>query len=238
MANTALDSARRRADELRTELRRHEHLYFVLDQQEISNEEFDTLMLELRRIEAEHPELVTPDSPSQRVGGAPRQGVEKASHSSPMLSLDNAFGDAELRDFDRRLREFAELEMIEYVGELKLDGVSMAVRYTGGRLVLALTRGDGEQGEVITPNAKTLRTVPLSISAQTLEANGVPADFEVRGEVVMPKPAFEKLNARQRAEGQQLYANPRNAAAGTLRMLDSAVTASRRLDFFSLLAAG
>ena len=235
MANTTLDSVRLRADELRTELRQHEHLYHVLNQPKIGDEEFDALMLELRRIEAEHPELVTPDSPSQRVGGAPREGVEKASHSSPMLSLDNVFGDAELRDFDRRLRELAELETIQYVGELKLDGVSMAVRYTGGRLVLALTRGDGEQGEVITPNAKTLPTVPLSIPAQTLEANGVPADFEVRGEVVMPKSAFEKLNARQQADGQQLYANPRNAAAGTLRMLDSAVTASRRLDFFPYL---
>ena len=235
MANTALDSARRRADELRTELRRHEHLYHVLDRPEIEDEEFDALMLELRRIEEEYPELITPDSPSQRVGGAPREGVEKASHSSPMLSLDNALDDAELRDFDRRLRELAEIETIEYVGELKLDGVSMAVRYAGGQLVLALTRGDGEQGEVITPNAKTLPTVPLSIPAQTLEANSVPADFEVRGEVVMLKSAFQKLNTRQQKDGQQLYANPRNAAAGTLRMLDSAVTASRRLDFFPYL---
>ena len=240
MANTALDSARRRADELRTELRRHEHLYHVLDRPAIEDEEFDALMLELRRIEEKHPELITPDSPSQRVGGAPREGVEKASHSSPMLSLDNALDDDDLRDFDRRLRELAEMESIEYVGELKLDGVSMAVRYTGGQLVLALTRGDGAQGEVITPNARSLPTVPLSIPAQTLEANSVPADFEVRGEVIMPKLAFDDLNARQQAEGQQLYANPRNAAAGTLRMLDSAVTASRRLDFFPymLLAKG
>ena len=240
MAKTALDSARRRADELRTKLRRHEHLYHVLDRPEISDEKFDALMLELRRIEEEHPELITPDSPTQRVGGAPREGVEKASHSSPMLSLDNALDDDDLRDFDRRLRELAEMETIEYVGELKLDGVSMAVRYSGGQLVLALTRGDGEQGEVITPNARSLPTVPLSIPAQTLEACGVPADFEVRGEVIMPKPAFDDLNARQQTDGQQLYANPRNAAAGTLRMLDSAVTASRRLDFFPylLLAEG
>ena len=235
MTDTTFDSARRRADELRAELRRHEHLYHVLDRPEIGDEEFDALMLELRRIEEEHPELITADSPSQRIGGAPREGVAKASHSSPMLSLDNAFDDAELRDFDRRLRELAEMETIEYVGELKLDGVSMAVRYADGQLVLALTRGDGEQGEVITPNARTLPTVPLSIPAHSLEANSVPADFEVRGEVVMLKPAFEKLNARQRADGQQLYANPRNAAAGTLRTLDAAVTASRRLDFFPYL---
>ena len=235
MANTTLDSARRRADELRAKLRRHEYLYHVLDRPEIGDEEFDALMLELRRIEEKHPELITPDSPSQRVGGAPREGVEKASHSSPMLSLDNAFDDAELRDFDRRLRELAEMETIEYVGELKLDGVSMAVSYTGGQLVLALTRGDGEQGEVITPNARTLPTVPLSIPAQTLEANSVPANFEVRGEVVMPKLAFDELNARQQAEGQQLYANPRNAAAGSLRTLDPEVTVSRRLDYFPYL---
>ena len=133
---------------MRAELRRHERLYYVLDQPEISDAEFDALMIELRRIEAEHPALVTPDSPSQRVGGAPREGVEKAAHSSVMLSLDNAFDDAELRDFDRRARELAEAETLDYVGELKLDGVSMAVRYAGGRLDLALTRGDGEQGEV------------------------------------------------------------------------------------------
>ena len=235
MTNTTFDFARRRAKSLRRELRRHEHLYFVLDKPEISDPEFDELMLELRQIEAEHPSLETPDSPTQRVGGAPREGVEKAPHSSPMISLDNAFDDAELRDFDRRLREIAEMETIKYVGELKIDGVSMAVRYTGGRLVLALTRGDGDQGEVITPNAKALPTVPLSIPAQTLEANDVPADFEVRGEVVMPKLAFDELNARQQAEGHQLYANPRNAAAGTLRMLDPAVTASRRMDFYPYL---
>ena len=240
MTSTTLDFARRRANVLRDELRRHEHLYFVLDHTETNDAEFDKLLIELRKIEGEHPSLVTPDSPSQRVGGAPREGVEKASHSSAMLSLDNAFDDAELRDFDRRVRELAEEESIEYVGELKLDGVSMAVRYAAGQLVLALTRGDGMQGEVITPNAKTLGTVPLSIPQATLGAASVPADFEVRGEVVMPKVAFDRLNARQRAEDQQLYANPRNAAAGTLRMLDPRITASRRLDFhaYLLLADG
>ena len=235
MTNTTLDSARRRTDSLRRELRRHEHLYFVLDQPEISDAEFDVLMNELRKIEGEHPSLVTPDSPSQRVGGAPREGVVKAFHSSAMLSLDNAFNDKKLRDFDRRARDLAEKETIEYVGELKLDGVSMAVRYAAGKLVLALTRGDGVQGEVITPNAKTLRTTPLSIEQETLGASRVPDDLEVRGEVVMPKAAFENLNARQRAEDQQLYANPRNAAAGTLRMLNPRVTASRRLDFYAYL---
>ena len=235
MSDITPAGARQRVAQLRAELRRHEHLYYVLNQPEISDAEFDALMIELRRIEAEQPALVTPDSPSQRVGGAPRDGVEKAAHSSVMLSLDNAFDDAELRDFDRRARELAEAEALDYVGELKLDGVSMAVRYAGGRLDLALTRGDGEQGEVITPNARTLRTVPLSIPPPALAAAGVPEAFEVRGEVVMPKAAFARLNEGQRAADKPVFANPRNAAAGSLRMLDAAVTLSRHLDFYPYL---
>ena len=235
MSDITPAGARQRVAQLRAELRRHEHLYYVLNQPEISDAEFDALMIELRRIEAEQPALVTPDSPSQRVGGAPRDGVEKAAHSSVMLSLDNAFDDAELRDFDRRARELAEAEALDYVGELKLDGVSMAVRYAGGRLDLALTRGDGEQGEVITPNARTLRTVPLSIPPPALAAAGVPEAFEVRGEVVMPKAAFACLNEGQRAADKPVFANPRNAAAGSLRMLDAAVTLSRHLDFYPYL---
>ena len=234
-AGLAPRAARQRVARLRAELRHHEHLYYVLDQPEIADADFDALMIELRRIEAEHPALVTPDSPSQRVGGAPREGVAKAAHSSVMLSLDNAFDDAELRDFDRRARELAEAETLDYVGELKLDGVSMAVRFAGGRLDLALTRGDGEQGEVITPNARTLRTVPLSVLPPALAAAGVPETFEVRGEVVMPRAAFGRLNERQRAAEKPVFANPRNAAAGTLRMLDAAVTQSRHLDFYPYL---
>ncbi len=239
MSEITPEDVRQRAYRLRTELRRHEHLYYVLDQPEISDAEFDALMIELRGIEAEHPDLVMPDSPTQRVGGAPREDLEKAPHSSVMLSLDNAFDDDELRDFDRRARELVDVEALDYVGELKLDGVSLVVRYAGGAPSLALTRGDGEQGEVITPNARTLRTVPLSIASQTLDAAGVPPDFEVRGEVVMPRAAFERLNAQQLAEDKPAYANPRNVAAGTLRMLDASVTASRRLDFYPyLLLAG
>ena len=235
MSGTRPDEVRQRAAHLRAELRRHEHLYYVLDQPEISDAEFDALMIELRGIEAEHPDLVTPDSPTQRVGGAPREDLEKAPHSSVMLSLENAFDDDELRDFDRRARELANVETLDYVGELKLDGVSLALRYTAGALALALTRGDGEQGEVVTPNARTLRTVPLSLASKSLDAAGVPSDFEVRGEVVMPRSAFESLNAQQQAEDKPLYANPRNVAAGTLRMLDASVTASRRLDFYPYL---
>ena len=262
-SEAALDEARTRVARLRGELRRHEHLYYVLDKPEVSDAEFDVLLRELQHLEELHPELVTPDSPSQRVGGAPREGVDKAAHSSAMLSLDNALDDGELVDFDRRARELAGVEVLDYVGELKLDGLSMAVRFGPARderagdasarlpglhdepdadshLTLALTRGNGVAGEVITPNARTLRSLPLSIPASDLTAHRVPAEFEVRGEVVMPKEVFAELNVRQRAEGKRQYENPRNAAAGSLRMLNATVTASRRLDFYPylLLASG
>lgn len=236
---TAAD-ARRRVAALRRDLVRHEHRYYVLDDPDISDAEFDALMRELERWEARFPELVTADSPTRRVGGRPREGVEKAAHSSAMLSLENAFDDAQLRDFDRRARELAGAETLDYVGELKLDGASMAARFAAGRLDLALTRGDGVEGEVITPNARTLRSLPLSVDPGALDEAGVPHDFEVRGEVVMPRAAFARLNRRQLEEDQKPFANPRNAAAGSLRMLDPAVIAARRLDFhaYALLAAG
>ncbi|MXY26113.1 MAG: NAD-dependent DNA ligase LigA [Acidobacteria bacterium] len=228
-------AARRRSEQLRRELTEHNHRYYVLDQPSISDAEYDALLRELQELESEHPDLVTPDSPTRRVGGAPREGVEKARHSSEMLSLDNAFDEAELRDFDRRARELAGLDELDYVGELKLDGVSMAVRYVAGRLELALTRGDGETGEVITPNARTLRTLPLAVGEAALEAARVADTFEVRGEVVMPKSAFAELNRRQLEAEEKTFANPRNAAAGSLRMLDARITASRRLDFYPYL---
>lgn len=225
---------------LRSELVRHEHLYYVLDRPEIGDAEFDRMLRRLLKLEEEFPELATPDSPTRRVGGAPRPGVEKAEHSSVMLSLDNAFDDDELAEFDRRVRVGAGREVVTYVGELKLDGVSMAVRYAEGRLALALTRGDGVSGEVITPNARTLRSLPLAVDRGTLSDAGIDRGFEVRGEVVMPKNAFATLNRRQGAEGGHVFANPRNAAAGSLRMLDPAVTAGRRLDCYcySLLVNG
>ena len=230
-----LEAARAEAARLRGKIRRHEHLYYVEDSPEISDGEFDRLMRRLQQLESSHPEILRADSPTQRVGGAPREGVEKASHSSALLSLDNAFNEHELREFDRRARELIDVESIAYVGELKFDGVSMAVRYANRELQIALTRGDGQQGEIITPNARTLGTVPLSVSAERLDRIGLLHDFEIRGEVVMPKMAFAKLN-RQRAEaGESLYANPRNVAAGSLRMLDSSVTAQRRLDFFAYM---
>ncbi len=227
------EAARQRVAELRARLVHHERLYYVENRPEISDGEFDGLMRDLQALESQHPSLVAPDSPTQRVGGTPRQGVEKASHSSQMLSLDNAFDEGELRDFDRRARERLGADSITYVGELKFDGVSLALRYHECRLELALTRGDGRQGEVVTPNARTIRSVPLSVPADVAESCGLAASFEVRGEVVMPKASFQKLNADPQLK--EKFANPRNAAAGALRMLDASVTAQRRLDFFAYM---
>lgn len=233
-------ATKERLNELRAEIQRHERLYYVDDDPEITDSEFDALMRELLEIEGHHPELVTPDSPSQRVGGEPREGVETAEHSSHLLSLDNAFNDGELRDFDRRARELLGVESIEYVGEYKFDGVSMAVRYAEGAVELALTRGDGHRGEVVTPNARTIPSLPLRLPAEEIGRRALPARFEVRGEVVMPKASFEKLNAQRRDKDEAVFKNPRNAAAGALRMLDSRETAKRRLDFlgYMLLADG
>lgn len=231
----SFDDARTRAANLRDTLRHHERLYYVEDSPEISDAEFDRLMRDLQDLETRFPSLLEPDSPTQRVGGAPRAGVEKAFHSSVLLSLDNAFNDEELRDFDRRARELLGVESLRYVGELKFDGVSLAVRYASGHLAIALTRGDGQLGEVVTPNARTVRSLPLSIPEQPLREAGLWPEFEVRGEVVMPKLSFEQLNSQRLGEGESLFANPRNAAAGSLRMLDASVTARRRLDFFGYM---
>lgn len=219
-------TVREQLEQLRAEIRRHEYLYYVLDRPEISDAEFDGLMRRLRELEQAHPEIpVPPDSPTQRVGGAPREGFVKVRHSSPMLSLDNALNEGELRDFDRRVRELLGGEPFRYVAELKLDGLSMAVHYEDGVLRQAVTRGDGTEGEDVTENARTIRTVPL----RTL---GAPwPRFEVRGEVIMTKAAFERLNAEREAQGLPLYANPRNSAAGSLRVLDPSITAARQLEY-------
>ena len=219
-------------------IRRHEHLYYVLDQPAISDAEYDALLTRLKEIEQRHPELVTADSPTQRVGGGPREGFLKAPHPSPMQSLDNAFDEQALRDFDRRVRELSGLEIVDYVGELKLDGVSMAVHFSGGRISRAITRGDGFTGEDITENARTIRSLPLVVRRP--REHSLPAEFEVRGEVVMSRRAFERLNGERLKDDQPAFANPRNAAAGSLRVLDPRITASRRLEFFvyGLLADG
>jgi len=213
-------------EELRAELRRHEHLYYVLDKPAISDAEYDALMNRLKALEAEHPELATPDSPTQRVGGKPREGFVKVEHTSRMLSLDNALSEDELRAFDARVRDLLAGAPLRYVAELKLDGLSMAAHYRDGVFAQAVTRGDGRVGEEVTENARTIRSLPLNVPSQK-------AAFEVRGETVMNRRAFELLNASRDAQSQSRFANPRNAAAGSLRVLDPSITASRRLDFYA-----
>ena len=228
-----------RAAALRDLLRHHEYQYYVLDDPKVSDQEYDTLMNELKALEAEHPELVTPDSPTQRVMGRAAEGFQKVAHSRPMLSLDNAYNEPELRDWDRRVRELAGSLPVKYVAELKMDGLSLALHYETGadgeaRLLRGLTRGDGSIGEDVTTNVRTIRSVPLSISPDKLKAAGVAGQpLEMRGEVVMPLAAFKKANEERVKAGLTPAANPRNFAAGTLRTLDTKVVASRRLDFYA-----
>ena len=231
-------AAARKIDKLRGKLRHHEHLYYVLDAPEIDDAEYDVLMNELKRLEAAHPELVSPDSPTQRVGGKPAEGFKKAAHSRPMLSLDNAYNADELAAWDARVHDLAGKLPVEYTAELKLDGLSVALRYEpaedgGVRLAMGLTRGDGQIGEDVTSNIRTIRSVPLSIPAKLLKKAGVPQGLEVRGEVVMPEKAFQLLNEEREREGLSPAVNPRNAAAGTLRTLEPSIVANRRLVFFA-----
>lgn len=224
---------------LREELRHHEHLYYVLDEPVWTDAQYDARMKELRALEAEHPELITTDSPTQRVGGKPKEGFVKVAHSRPMLSLDNAYNEAELRAWSERVTGgLAGSEVVRYVCELKLDGLSLALQYgpgSGGEAVLksGITRGDGTIGEDVTSNVRTIRSVPLHVSAKALKKAGMPQDFEVRGEVVLPQAAFEKMNQERVAAGMAAAANPRNAAAGTIRTLEPNIVAQRRLEFFA-----
>ena len=220
-------------EKLRDQIRRHEYLYYVQDAPEIGDAEFDLLMRQLKELEAAHPSLITPDSPTQRVGGKPREGFIKVEHSRPLLSLDNAYNEQELRDWERRVRELAGTGDIEYVCEFKLDGMSLALSYQAGRLERGVTRGDGSIGEDVTSNVRTMRTVPLSISQATLKKAGIPPNFEVRGEVVMPLAAFERMNEERERQNLSKFANPRNAAAGTIRILEPNIVAQRQLDFYA-----
>jgi len=221
-----------RIEYLRREIRRHEELYYVLNQPEIADAEFDALMRELRQLEAQHPELVTPDSPTQRVSGRVSEGFQNVQHAEPMLSLDNAYDEAELRAFDERVRRgLADagqtLDRVDYVVELKIDGLSIALTYEDGRFVRGATRGNGVLGEDVTTNVRTIRAIPLRLSEP------VPGRIEIRGEVYLPRQAFEKMNREREENEEPLFANPRNAAAGALRNLDPALVAKRGLRSFT-----
>ncbi len=225
----------KKIESVREKIRHHEYLYYVLDNPELTDADFDKLMNELKKLEAEHPELITPDSPTQRVGGKPREGFVKARHSSPMLSLDNAYSEEELRDWERRVHELSGRTDIEYMCELKLDGMSLALIYNDGRLERGITRGDGTVGEDVTLNVRTVRSIPLSVSKEKLKKAGIPTDFETRGEMLMPIAAFKKLNEDRAKEGLPVFANPRNFTAGTVRQLEPSITAQRRMDYFAYI---
>ncbi|MCL5290025.1 MAG: NAD-dependent DNA ligase LigA [Bacillota bacterium] len=214
-----------RVEELRREIEQHNHLYYVLDKPSLTDAQYDRLMQELVQLEAAHPEIVTPDSPTQRVGGQVQQGFQAVAHRLPMLSLGNAFGEGDLREFDRRVRTNLPGEAVEYVVELKIDGLAVSLWYENGLLVRGATRGDGEYGEDITGNLRTVKAIPLRLK------EAVPF-VEVRGEAYMPKDSFARLNEAREEAGEQLFANPRNAAAGSLRQLDPRVTASRNLSIY------
>lgn len=232
-SNGSAAKATKEAEKLREEIRRHEYLYYVEDNPEISDAAFDRLMSRLKEIEAAHPELRTPDSPTVRVGGAPREGFQTVQHERPMLSLDNAFSYDALRDWDRRVREAAGKKDIEYICEHKFDGLSISLHYADGVFIRGVTRGDGRTGEDVTPNVKTIRSVPLRVDPAALKKVKLGPNFEVRGEIMMPADSFEELNRQQAETGGKIFANPRNAAAGAVRVLDPTITAQRKLDFFA-----
>jgi DNA ligase (NAD+) len=226
MASTG--NVAKRVEELREEIRRHDYLYYVLARPEISDRQYDRLMEELKKLEAEHPELIAPDSPTQRVGGAPLEGFASVRHAVPMMSIDNTYNEGELREFDDRVRRGLGGEKYEYLVDPKIDGVAISLRYERGRLVSGATRGDGTTGDDVTQNVRTIRSVPLKLTGR-----GIPDVLEVRGEVYWPKKDFEEFNAAREAAGEPTFANPRNGTAGTLKQLDSRIVAERKLAFIA-----
>ncbi len=233
-----MPTAEQEVEKLREDLRHHEHLYYVLDAPVLTDAQYDALMNRLKALETEHPALLTPDSPTQRVGGKPADGFQKVPHSRQMLSLDNAYNEEDLRAWDTRVRAaLPPSETVAYTCELKLDGLSLALHYRpsghGARMERGLTRGDGAIGEDVTSNVRTIRSIPLTLSADKLKAAGLPQSFEVRGECVMPQAAFVKMNQAREAAGLTAAVNPRNAAAGTIRTLEPNIVAPRRLDFYA-----
>jgi DNA ligase (NAD+) len=223
-------SSEKQINSLRDEIRRHEDLYYVEENPEISDQEYDELLEKLRKLETQHPELITPDSPTQRVGGRPTEGFPEFVHRRPMLSLDNSYNIDELRAFDTRCRKLADGQPLEYVAELKIDGLSLAVHYENGVFIRGVTRGDGFRGEDVTSNVRTIRSIPLKLNDR---AKKVANEIEVRGEAYLSRKVFEKINREREEAGEPRFANPRNAAAGTLRQLDPAITARRRLEMFA-----
>lgn len=221
--------ARKQIERLRREIRRHDHLYYVLDRPEISDRQYDKLFAELRRLEGEHPELVTPDSPTQRVAGRPVEGFASVRHGVPMLSVDNTYSADELKAFDARVRKQLGTNDYDYVVELKIDGLAVSLRYEQGVLVTGATRGSGEVGDDVTGNIRTIKAIPLSL----IDGARMPAVLEVRGEVYMPTSSFTQLNQSRTEAGEAAFANPRNAAAGSLKLLDARITATRNLSFFA-----
>lgn len=225
-----VQSTQREIEQLRDEIRRHEELYYVLDNPEISDVEYDKLLERLKQLEDQHPELVTPDSPTQRVGGRPADGFAEVVHRRPMLSLDNSYNIEELLAFDQRCQRLADGRPVEYVAELKIDGLSISLLYANQILQRGVTRGDGRTGEDVTQNARTIRSVPLKLRPG---AAPIGDGLEVRGEVFIPRSVFDKTNSEREEQGEPKFANPRNAAAGTIRQLDSKIVATRGLDMFA-----
>ncbi len=221
-----IERAKERIAELREQINYHNHRYYVLDSPEISDSEYDALMAELRELEEEYPDLITPESPTQRVGAAPLEAFGAVEHRVPLLSLANVFSSEELLGWHKRISNLVPGREMDFVCELKLDGLAVALTYTDGRFTTGATRGDGYRGEDITQNLKTIKSIPLTVP------KGAPRKFEVRGEVYLPKSGFERLNRERAEEGQPLFANPRNAAAGSVRQLDPRVTAKRPLDIY------
>ncbi|HEY6548232.1 MAG TPA: NAD-dependent DNA ligase LigA, partial [Vicinamibacteria bacterium] len=219
--------AQKRIAFLRDEVRRHERLYYVEARPEISDPEYDALERELRELEEQFPHLVTPDSPTQRVGGEVATEFPTVAHRVPMLSLDNTYSEEELREFEERIFRVVGKREIAYTAELKIDGLSMALHYEAGRLVRAVTRGDGVRGDDVTPNARAIRAIPLE-----LRGDAVPAELEVRGEVYLPRPRFAEINREREEAEEEPFANPRNAAAGTMKSLDARVVEKRGLEVF------
>ena len=226
LSRSAPRTVAKEVERLRREIEQHNHRYYVLDDPLVSDAEYDALFRRLQELEEQHAELRTADSPTQRVGAAPLEKFETVRHGQPMLSLQNVTTREEMEEFDRRIRKFLNLERIEYVGEPKIDGVAVELVYDDGVLRVGATRGDGMVGENVTPNIRTIRNVPLRLRG----GKDLPALLEVRGEVYLPLAAFRKLNREREEAGQPIFANPRNAAAGSLKQLDPRITASRALE--------